>query len=123
MKKIYTVVAAAVLLSFSANSQHFTRNVDFADNSVQIAHNPAVQMKIVGNPVRNSITLQISNPISTKYELGLYTSTGRKVSTELYNHPAGVSTKTIYTSNLERGIYFIVATSEYGRRSIEVLIQ
>jgi hypothetical protein len=123
MKKIYTVVTAAILLFFSANSQHFTRNVDYADNNVQIEHNSAEQMKIVGSPVRNIITLQISNPVSTKYELSLYTSTGRKVSTELYNHPAGVSTKTMYTSNLERGIYFLVATSEYGRRSIEVLIQ
>ncbi|HEY2728168.1 MAG TPA: T9SS type A sorting domain-containing protein [Parafilimonas sp.] len=120
MKKIYTVLTAVVLLSFPAISQQYTSN----DNSgVQIQHDGRIQMNIIGNPVRDVITLQVSNPISTKYELSLFTETGRKVSTMLYDHPAGVSTKTISVSNLEHGIYFLVATSDNGKQSFKVLKQ
>jgi hypothetical protein len=120
MKKIYTVLAAVVLFSFTAISQQYT---SYNNSGVQIQHDGRVQMNIIGNPVKDIITLQISNPISTKYEFSLFTESGRKVSTMLYEHPAGVSTKTISVSNLEHGIYFLVAASDNGKQSFKVLKQ
>lgn len=123
MKKIYTVAAALVLISFSARSQQNSGNVSYANNGIQIQHNSSVQMNIIGNPARDVVTLQISNPNTTKYELSLFSSTGRKVSTTLYDHPAGVSTKTITVAGLQRGMYFLVATGGTEKRSLQVLLQ
>src|SRR5690349_2235972 len=106
MKKICTVLSAAILLSVSAIGQFYnTSNAYNANNERSLK----IQMNIIGTPARNAITLQINNPTSTKYELSLYSSTGRKVTTLLYDHPAGVSTKTIYVSQLEQGMYYLVA--------------
>jgi predicted phosphohydrolase len=120
MKKIYTVLAAVVFLSLSASSQQYT---SYDNSGVQIQHDGRIQMNIIGNPVKDVIVLQISNPISTKYELSVFTENGRKVSTMLYEHPAGVSTKTIPVANLEHGMYFLVATSDNGKQSFKVLKQ
>ena len=120
MKKIYTVVVAVVCLSLSAFSQQYT---SYNNSGVQIQHNGSVQMNIIGNPVKDIITLQISNPISTKYELSVFSENGQKVSTMIYDHPRGVSTKLIPVSNLQHGIYFLIATSNEGKQSFKVLKQ
>lgn len=120
MKKVYTFVAAVVFLSFSALSQQYT---SYDNSSVQLQHDGRVQLNIIGNPVKDVITLQISNPISTKYELSLFSESGTKVSTMIYDHPRGVSTKTISVSDLQHGIYFLVATSNEGKQSFKVLKQ
>ncbi|MEP6466049.1 MAG: T9SS type A sorting domain-containing protein [Parafilimonas sp.] len=120
MKKIYTVVAFIVFLSISAFSQQYTSY----DNSGAIIEHPgSVQMHIIGNPVKDIITLQISNPMSVAYELSVYSETGRKVSTMIYDHPAGVSTKAISVSELPDGIYFLVATSNNGKQTFKVIKQ
>lgn len=120
MKKIYTVIVAVVCLYLSGFSQQYT---SYSNSGVQIQHNGSVQMNIIGNPVKDVITLQISNPISTKYELSVFSESGRKLSTMMYDHPRGVSTKAISVSNLPHGIYFFVATSNEGKQSFKVLKQ
>lgn len=125
----YTFLTAAILLSIVTYSQTYYSNNTVANNNVSYAvnspfNNKAVtQMAVIGNPARNAITLQISNPVPTKYELSLYSSNGQKVSAMLYEHPAGVSTKTIYVSQLEHGMYYLVAVSKSERKSINILVQ
>ena len=130
MKKIYTVIAAVVMLSSSVKAQQesFEKSNNIAHQikcSYATANDNIVSTKVavIGNPVKDILTLQIANPNSTKYELSLYSSTGRKVTTELYEHPAGVSTKRIYVSQLSPGIYRLVLLNKYERQSIEILKQ
>jgi hypothetical protein len=125
MKKIYAVFTAALFLSISAFSQQYYNPVTtvYTKSNVMLERNSKVQLNIIGNPATNAITLQISNPVQTKYELSLYSSTGKKVSTVLYEHPAGVSTKAIYVSQLQRGMYFLVALSKDERTSLQVVVQ
>lgn len=130
MKKIYTVVAAVMFLSMSAKSQQqtFTESNNVGhhikyNNATANDNFVSSKMYIIGNPVKDVITLQISNPNQTKYELSLYSVTGRKLISMLYDHPAGVSTKQIYVSELQHGMYYLVATSEYEKRSLKILVQ
>ncbi len=130
MKKLYTVIASVALLSFSATAQQETfsnsNNVGHHikySNAVANDNLVSTKINLMGNPVKDVITLQINNPNQTKYELSLYSSTGRKVISMLYDHPPGVSTKQVYVSELERGTYFLVASSEYEKKSIEILKQ
>ncbi len=120
MKKIYTVLAAALFIFSSVYSQ---QSISYANSGVLIKHDGSIQMNVIGNPVRNVITLQISNPVSTKYELSLFTENGQKVTTMLYDHPAGISTKQIYVSSLPHGFYFLVATTNTGRQSLKLFIE
>src|SRR5215831_1567018 len=118
MKKIYTIVAAAVFLSVSLFGQSYTvSNAYNANNGILFGRTSKTQMNVIGTPSRNAVTLQISNPSRTKYELSLYSSTGRKVTTVLYDHPAGVSTETIYVPELQHGMYYLVAVSANEQRS------
>jgi len=55
--------------------------------------------------------------------LSLYSSAGRKVTAESYEHPAGVSTKQIYVSQLPPGIYHLVILNQYERKSVEIIKQ
>ena len=124
MKKICTIVAAAVLLSVSSFGQSYTvSNAYNANNGILFERSSKTQMNVIGTPSRNAVTLQISNPSPAKYELSLYSSTGRKVTTVLYDHPAGVSTETIYVPELQHGMYYLVAVSANEQRSINILIQ
>ena len=124
MRKICTIVAAAVLLSVSSFAQSYTVSNGYnANNGILFEHSSKTQMNVIGTPSRNAVTLQISNPSPAKYELSLYSSTGRKVTTVLYDHPAGVSTETIYVPELQHGMYYLVAVSANEQRSINILIQ
>lgn len=124
MKKIYTVLTAVIFISISAHSQYnIGSNAYQANNGVLLEHSSKEQMNILGNPVKDLLTLQISNPDAKQYELSLYSSNGTKVTTVVYNHPSGVSTKTISVSQFQRGMYFLVATSKTERRSLQVLLQ
>jgi hypothetical protein len=125
MKKVFTFLTAAIVLSITCYSQQYNNPVTsvYTKSNVMLERTSAVQMIIIGNPARNMVVLQISNPIETKYELSLYSSSGRKVTTMLYDHPAGVSTKTISVSGLKQGLYFLVALSKTERRSLQLILQ
>ncbi|MBV9963940.1 MAG: T9SS type A sorting domain-containing protein [Parafilimonas sp.] len=130
MKKIYTVIVAVAALSFSLKAQQEsfekTNNVAHQINYSYATANDNIvstQISVIGNPVRDILTLQIANPNSTKYELSLYSSAGRKVTAESYEHPAGVSTKQIYVSQLPPGIYHLVILNQYERKSVEIIKQ
>jgi hypothetical protein len=129
MKKIYTVLTAVILLSVSAISQqsfNVSNNAGHHINSSKVATTENLvptKMTIIGNPVKDALILQINNPNAVKYELSLYTENGTKVTSILYNHPAGVTTKKIYVSQLERGMYFLVVRSANEKLSAAVLVQ
>ena len=124
MKKIYTLTIALVLISISLYSQDYTNTAStYTKTNVMVERSSKVQMNVVGNPVKDNIVLQISNPYSTQYEICIFSNTGRKVSTTLYNHQAGVSTKNIYVSELQRGLYFLVLTSKNEQHSMKVVLQ
>jgi hypothetical protein len=74
MKKIYAVFTAALFLLVSAFSQQYYNPVTtvYTKSNVMLERNSKVQMNIMGNPATNAVTLQISNPVQTKYELSLY---------------------------------------------------
>lgn len=125
MKKIFGVFTAAVLLSICGSAQEYLSPVTtyYMKSNVILERNSNVQMNIIGNPAKDVVVLQISDPNTTQYELTLYSSTGRKVSTILYDHPAGVSTKIINVSQLQRGMYFLVAWNNNLKRSLRVILQ
>lgn len=129
MKKIYTAAIAVILLSVSAFSQqnfNLSNNVGHHINisNASVTENGVVsKMTIIGNPAKDVIHLQVSNPNAVNYELSLYNERGTKVTTMLYNHPAGVSTKDIYVSQFQAGIYFLVARSVNEKRSMQIILQ
>ena len=129
MKKIYTVLTAVVLLSVSAISQQSFNVSNNAGHHINVSNVSVTEnlvptkMTIIGNPVKDALILQINNPNAVKYELSLYTENGTKVTSILYNHPAGVTTKKIYVSHLEHGMYFLVVRSANEKLSAAVLVQ
>ncbi|MEO8711971.1 MAG: T9SS type A sorting domain-containing protein [Parafilimonas sp.] len=129
MKKIYTVLTAVILLSVSAISQQSFNVSNNIGHHINISNVAATEnlvptkMTIIGNPVRDAIILQINNPDAVKYELSLYNENGTKVSSILYNHPAGVSTETMYVSQLEHGMYFLIARSANEKLSMNLLVE
>jgi hypothetical protein len=126
MKKIYAVITAAFFFLGIATAQqnyYMTEVANNAGKTSAIIYNANSQMAIIGNPVRNTIVLRISNPNNTKYELVLYSSTGEKVTSVLYDHPGGVSTKTIYVADLKPGYYYLDAINKNEVQSLTFVVQ
>jgi hypothetical protein len=126
MKKIYAVIAAAIFFVGIATAQQSYYTTEASNNTGKtgpIIYNASSQMAIIGNPARNAIVLQVSNPNNTKYELVLYSSTGEKVTSLLYDHPGGVSTKTIYVSDLKPGFYYLDAINKNEAQTLKLVVQ
>ena len=126
MKKIYAVITAAIFfMSVAAAQQNYymTEVANNAGKTGPIIYNANSQMAIIGNPVRNTIVLQVNNPNNTKYELVLYSSTGEKVTSLPYDHPGGVSTKTIYVADLKPGYYYLDAINKNVVQTLKLVVQ
>lgn len=130
MKKLSTLVTAAVLFSVYG----FAQQVDYPNSvttyymkqNVAWMRSPGVQMNIIGNPAKDVIVLQLRDPATKQYELSLYNSSGVKVSSTLYEHTGGVSTKKIDIAQLKPGMYFLVAwNKDIGQkpRTMRVAVQ
>lgn len=126
MKKIYAVLIAAIFFAGSAIAQQSYYTTEASNNTGKtgaIIYNASSQMTIIGNPARNEIILQVSNPNNIKYELVLYSLTGEKVTSLLYDHPGGISTKTIYVSDLKPGMYYLDAINKNEVQSLKIVVQ
>jgi hypothetical protein len=126
MKKIYAVIIAAIFfvgVTIAQQNYYMTEVANNTGKAGPVIYNASSKMTIIGNPVRNTIVLEVSNPNATKYELVLYSSTGEKVTSLLYNHPGGVSTKTIYVDDLKPGYYYLDAINKNEVQSLKLVVQ
>ena len=101
MKKAFTIVAV-MFISLTAFNQTYNQSSVFYNTN-------KTYIKLVENPVRGQINIQISNPYNQKYDLALYSLSGQKVAELAFTHPGGVSTRTMNVSNGISGMYFLVA--------------
>src|SRR5579885_1261539 len=114
MKKIFI----ASLILFAAKLS--MAQPDYKSNVV----NPSVaSVRVIGNPVHGVINIQLSDPVSEKYDLSLYSMDGQKITSLSFINPVGVSSKEIYLRSGMGGMYLFVATTKNGRISMKVLIQ
>ena len=115
MKKIVTIVAV-MFISLTAFNQTYNQSSLFYNTN-------QTYIKLVENPVRGQINIQISNPYNQKYDLSLYSLSGQKVAELAFTHPGGVSTRTMHISDGISGMYFLVARTPEGKQSMKVYIQ
>ena len=115
MKKAFIIVAV-MFTSFTAFNQTYNQsNLFYNTNKTYI--------KLVENPARGQINVQISNPYNQKYDLSLYSLSGKKVAELAFTHTGGISIKTMYISDGTTGMYFLVAKTSEGKQSIKVYLQ
>lgn len=129
MKKAFTLITAVVfsVCGFGQRTNYANSvTTYYMKQNVMWTRSPGIQMNIIGNPAKDMIVLQLKDPHAKQYELSLYNASGVRVSSTLYEHPAGVSTKTIDIANLKPGMYFLVAwNKENAQRSpaMRVVVQ
>lgn len=115
MKKA-VIVVAVMFISLTAFNQTYNQSSLFYNTS-------KTYIKLVENPVRGQINIQISNPYNQKYDLSLFSLSGQKVAELAFTHPGGISTKTMSISDGITGMYFLVARTPEGKQSLKVYIQ
>ncbi len=120
MKKLIILVAI-FFTSLSVFSQSYFQQSVYNNSTAENANRTLVN--IIGNPARGAINIRLSNPNSTKYDMSLYSLNGQKITSISYNHPGGVSTKTIYTPAGLSGLYYLVILTENEKQSIKIFIQ
>jgi hypothetical protein len=109
-------MAAIMFVSLTAFNQTYNQSSLFYNTN-------KTYVRFINNPTKGEINIQISNPYSEKYDLALYSLNGQKITEVSFNHPGGVSTKTIYISASISGMYFLVAKTTEGQQSFKVFIQ
>ena len=124
MKKAFTVFAA-IFFSGAAFTQtiYTINNNRIPGNALATQIAPGTRINIMQNPVRGAINFQITNPLNTKYEISLYSGNGQKVTSILYEHPAGTSLKTMYVPTGVKGMYYLVVRSQSEKRTAKILIE
>ena len=115
MKKIF-IIATVMFVSLTAFNQTYNQSSLFYNTN-------KTYLRFINNPAKGEINIQISNPYSEKYNLALYSLNGQKITEVSFNHPGGVSTKTMYVSASLSGMYFLVAKTTGGMQSLKVFIQ
>jgi len=124
MKKAVTVFTALLIyVAASAQTLYTIDNNRIPGNALATQIAPGTRINVVQNPVRGAINFQITNPISTKYEISLYSPNGQKITSILYEHPAGTSLKTMYVPDGVKGIYYLVVRSESEKRTAKILVE
>ena len=115
MKKIFLAVVV-MFFSLTAFNQTYNQSSLFYNTN-------KTYLRFINNPTKGEINIQISNPYSEKYDLALYSLNGQKISEVSFDHPGGVSTKTMYISASVSGMYFLVAKTTEGQQSLKIFIQ
>jgi len=124
MKQAVTVFTALLIyVAASAQTLYTIDNNRIPGNGLATQIAPGTRINVVQNPVRGAINFQITNPISTKYEISLYSPKGQKITSILYEHPAGTSLKTMYVPDGVKGIYYLVVRSESEKRTAKILVE
>jgi hypothetical protein len=125
MKKLFTSIFAG-LLFFAAHAQltPYYTNAD-ANNIVykqSLVKGPAT-INLISNQVNGVINIKINNPYSARYDISLYSTGGRKITSVLYDHPAGVSSKAMYIPAGVKGMCYLVVLGQGEKHSLKVFVQ
>lgn len=120
MKKLIILVAVCLISVASFSQSYFQQSV-YNNSTAENKYKTSVN--IIGNPARGEINIRLSNANNAKYDMSLYSNTGQKVTSIAYDHPGGVSTKTIYVPEGVKGLYYLVVLTNNEKQSIKVFIQ
>ena len=124
MKKALTIFTAIVIYAAaSAQTQYTIDNNRIPGNALATQIAPGTRINVMQNPVRGAINFQITNPVNTRYEISLYSPNGQKITSILYEHPAGTSLKTMYVPDGVKGIYYLVVRSEGEKHTAKILVE
>jgi hypothetical protein len=126
MKKLFTSIFAAILIFFTVHAQISPYYTNAAVNDIvgkQSMVKTAAVINLVSNSVKGTINIKISNPNNSRYEISLYSTNGQKIPSILYDHPAGVSLKTMYVPSGVQGMYYLVVIGEGEKHSMKVFVQ
>ncbi len=81
------------------------------------------KIDLMGNPVKNIITLSVTNVAAAKYQLQLFTVDGRKVVTQNYSHAGGTSNVSINIPATVKGNCLLTVTNGTEKQTFKVLVQ
>ena len=124
MKQALTVFTTLfIYVAASAQTLYTIDNNRIPGNALATQIAPGTKINVTQNPVRGAINFQITNPLSTKYEISLYSPNGQKITSILYEHPAGTSLKTMYVPDGVKGIYYLVVRSESEKQTAKILVE
>ncbi len=112
------------------NAQNYYR-LKIVDNDGKFAYSNVINVekvirrsvKLMGNPVKNSINLNIVNESFAQYTLELFAMNGKKVGSQIYSHSGGVSNTTFNIRAGVKGMCMLVVTNGNDRQVLPVLIQ
>ncbi len=80
-------------------------------------------ISILGNPVTSNINLNISDDNASAYNLSLYSSDGKILNTQVFNHPGGTSKVTMNVPSSAKGICLLKVTNGTTTQTFRVLVQ
>ena len=78
---------------------------------------------VLGNPVKNTINLSISNEIATTYQLELYTMDGRRILSQSHTHPGGSGRVSINVPGNVKGNCILNISSATDKQSVKIIVQ
>lgn len=120
MKRLFTLTLVAITFSFAGHAQqNFTATSFYKDRQSK----PGITL--LSNPVTNgTIHLNINNNNPVKYQISVFSATGKKLTSVLYDHMNGQSTVDVnLPAGTQRGLYYVTIMGKDGsNQSIKTLV-
>jgi hypothetical protein len=106
---------------FSQDIQVGTHEITLTSTAIHETLPSAAAVRVLDNPVSNTLGLEFSSSKSGDAQLYLFDTTGRKIMNRLERIPAGQSQKQIQVENLRKGVYFLLVVTENDRMKQKIL--
>ena len=109
------------MISFAAEAQsgNFTATSFYKDRQSK----PGITL--LSNPVENrTIHLNVNNNFAAKYQISVFSATGYKITSVMYDHQAGESTVDVsLPSGTQKGLYYVSVMGKDGsNQSIRTIV-
>ena len=105
--------------------------IKLTDNDGAVSYSPVIIMRkdgisgitLLGNPARSVINLNINNNTAGKYNIELYSVDGRKVASQVYNHPGGSGKVSIAVPGAVKGTCIVRISNGTTNESLKVVVE
>lgn len=105
--------------------------IKLTDNDGAVSYSPVIIMRkdgisgitVLGNPAKAVVNLNINNNTAGKYNIELYSVDGRKVASQVYNHPGGSGKVSIAVPGAVKGTCIVRISNGTANQSIKVVVE
>lgn len=105
--------------------------IKLTDNDGATSFSPVIVMRkdgisgitLMGNPARGVVNLNINNNNAGKYNIELYSIDGRRLASQVYNHPGGSGKVSITVPGAVKGTCIVKVSNGTEKQTMKVVVE